>query len=310
MRTRPLRIAAPALVLPLALMLPLTGCAGTDGGSSSDGSGKSPEPSASRTAKETPRPGDQKVTMTWQGKQRTYTVHAPPGYTTAKPLPLVVVMHPYPADGAYAAQLTGFDAKADAEGFLVAYPDGVDQGYNALICCGGEDDVGFIGAMTKRLVDTWKADPRRIYATGISNGGDMSFKLAVELPGTLAAIAPVSGGYVGAPAQDATYLPKAPVSVATFVGGHDKYAGEFEKGIKSWSERLGCKAGRPEKVTGTTTRTRAKCRDASEVVAYRLPDMGHNWPGSKDLTMGETATGVNATDLIWEFFAAHPKAAS
>ncbi|WP_406865157.1 PHB depolymerase family esterase [Streptomyces sp. HUAS MG47] len=303
---RPLRIAVLAL-------LPLTAAAcgaNTDGGSA-DGE-KSRKPSATRPApaKETPRPGDQTVTMAWKGEQRVYTVHAPPGYSSAQRLPLVVVMHPYPADGAYAAQLTGFNAKADNEGFLVAYPDGVNQGYNALVCCGSEDDVGFIGALTKRLVDTWKADPRRIYATGISNGGDMSFKLAVELPGTLAAIAPVSGGFIGAPSQDPAYMPKAPVSVITFVGGADKYRTDFEQGIKSWSERLNCRAKQPEKVTGKSTRTRATCRDKSEFTTYRLPDMGHNWPGSQDLTMGETETGLNATDVIWEFFEAHPKASS
>lgn len=205
MRLRPVQIAA------LALLLPLAGCGSNtddDGGrtqTSSRPSGSRPTP-----AKEAPRPGDQTLTMTWKGQKRVYTVHAPPGYTPSKPLPLVVVMHPYPADGAYAAQLTGFNAKADEEGFLVAYPNGVNQGYNALVCCGSEDDVGFIGAMTKRLVDTWKADPQRLYATGISNGADMSFRLAVELPGTLAAIAPVSGGYIGTAAQDPAYVPKTP----------------------------------------------------------------------------------------------------
>ncbi|WP_328944244.1 polyhydroxybutyrate depolymerase [Streptomyces sp. NBC_00250] len=305
MRLGPLRIAA------LALLLPLVGC----GSNTDDGSGRRetpPSPSAKRpaTVKEVPRPGDQRVTMTWKGQERVYTVHAPPGYTPGKPLPLVVVMHPYPADGAYAARLTGFDAKADAEGFLVAYPNGVNQGYNALVCCGSEDDVGFIGAMTKRLVGTWKADPRRVYATGISNGADMSFRLAVELPGTLAAIAPVSGGYIGTAAQNPAYVPKTPVSVATFVGGRDAYYEQFEQGIKSWSARLGCRSGRPQAVKGANTRTRATCRDTSEVLTYRLPDMGHNWPGSKDPRMGEEATGVTATDLIWEFFAAHARKSS
>ncbi|MER5935308.1 PHB depolymerase family esterase [Streptomyces sp. NPDC002054] len=236
--------------------------------------------------------------MTWKGKQREYTVHAPPNYTPTERLPLIVVMHPYPADGTYAAELTGFNAKADKEGFLVAYPNGMDQAYNALICCGAEDDIGFIGTMTKHLVDTWKADPQRIYATGISNGADMSYKLAVELPDTLAAIAPVSGGYIGPAAQNPSYMPKTPVSVATFVGGLDKHYDEFEQGIKSWTERLDCKAGQPDKVKGNNTRTLAKCRDRSEFTTYRLPDMGHDWPGSKDQRMGDPVTGVNATDLI------------
>ncbi|MFD4258826.1 alpha/beta hydrolase family esterase [Streptomyces sp. NPDC058534] len=295
-----MRIAA------LALLFPLAGCSTNtdDGGARNENPQK---PSATPPATETPRPGDQKAGLTWKGKQRHYTVHAPPGYTPSEQLPLVVVMHPYPADATYAAQLTGFNAKADKERFLVAYPNGMNQGYNALICCGDEDDVGFIGAMTDRLVDTWNANPRRIYATGISNGADMSFKLAVELPGTLAAIAPVSGGYIGAPAENPTYMPKTPVSVATFVGGLDGYHDDFEQGITLWSERLGCKAGRPEKVEGEITRTSAKCRDRSKFLTYRLPDMGHKWPGSNDPTMGDSEAGVNATDLIWEFFTSHQR---
>ncbi|MFF3690387.1 alpha/beta hydrolase family esterase [Streptomyces sp. NPDC002187] len=299
MRIRPLWIAA------VAVLLPLAGC-GSDAGA---GKKKPKKPPATQnTPKETPRPGDQTVAMTWQGKTRFYTVHAPPGYTAAKRVPLVIAMHPYPADGAYAARLTGFNAKADKEGFLVAYPDGLDKAYNALVCCGAEDDVGFIGAMTERLVGIWKADPRRIYATGISNGGDMSFKLAVELPDTFAAIAPVSSGYIGLNAAKATYMPKTPVSVATFIGGADQHYDEFELGITSWTERLSCTAGRPEKVRGkNVTRTSAQCRDASDFTTYRLPDMGHSWPGSSDATMGASQAGIDATDLIWEFFAAHPK---
>jgi polyhydroxybutyrate depolymerase len=301
MRIRPLWIAA------MAVLLPLAGC-----GSDEDGE-KKPEkrPAAQKAPKETPRPGDHTVTMTWQGKTRFYTVHAPPGYTAAKRLPLVIAMHPYPADRAYAARLTGFNAKADKEGFLVAYPDGLAKAYNALVCCGAEDDVGFIGAMTERLVSTWKADPQRIYATGISNGGDMSFKLAVEVPDTFAAIAPVSGGYIGLDAAKPAYMPKSPVSVVTFIGGMDQHHDDFERGITAWTERLSCTAGRPDKVKGSNvTRTSARCRDTSDVIAYRLPDMGHSWPGSTDPTMGAAEAGVDATDLIWEFFAAHPKISS
>ncbi|MFD7445518.1 alpha/beta hydrolase family esterase [Streptomyces sp. NPDC059909] len=300
MRIRPQWIAA------LALLLPVVGCGSDDVKGGGAGTERPKKPAA---AKESPRPGDQTVTLPWKGKDRVYTVHAPPGYTPADQLPLVIAMHPYPSDGAYAAKLTGLNEKADQEGFLVAYPNGLDQAYNALVCCGTEDDVGFIGAMTKRVLGTWNADPQRVYATGISNGGDMSFKLAVELPDTLAAIAPVSSGYIGLDTAKPAYMPKSPVSVATFIGGLDQHYGEFERGITAWSTRLSCKAGRPEKMKANITRTTAKCRDKSEFVTYRLPDMGHNWPGSKDQSMGDPTAGVNATDLIWEFFEAHPKVA-
>lgn len=105
-------------------------------------------------------------------------------------------MHPYPGTGDDVAQTSGLTAKADKENFLVAYPDGHNQGFNALICCGSEDDVGLLRTITDRFIDKWNVDPDRVYATGISNGGDMSFKAAAELHDIFAAITPVSGGYM------------------------------------------------------------------------------------------------------------------
>ncbi|MDG4865284.1 PHB depolymerase family esterase [Streptomyces sp. T-3] len=296
-----LRTALTALSLCAALTL-----AGCSSGTEDKPPKKTNAPSA---PKEEPRPGDHKVTFTWDGKKRTYTVHAPPGYTPGKQLPLVITMHPYPSDGTFVTMLSGMSEKADKENFLVAYPDGIDGGLNALSCCGNEDDIGFIRTLTKRLVETWNADPERIYATGISNGGDMSFKLAVELSDTFAAIAPVSGGYTGGDTDEATYLPKSPVSVITFIGGGDQYYPPFNAGIKTWQKRLKCKAGEPKKLKQQITRTTAECADGSDVVAYRLPDMGHHWPGGQG-DMAYRDSHISATDLMWKFFAAHPKQTS
>ena len=94
-------------------------------------------------------------------------------------------------------ELAGLDAKADKDNVLVAYPDGQGGGFNALICCGSADDVGFLNALTDHLVQTWHADPNQVFLTGISNGGDMSFRAAVESTGKFAAIGVVSGGYSG-----------------------------------------------------------------------------------------------------------------
>ncbi|MFH8610092.1 alpha/beta hydrolase family esterase [Streptomyces sp. NPDC018029] len=286
-----------------ALLLPLAAC-GSDDDNSAPKSTKKP------AAAETPRPGTQKVTISWKGEKRVYTVHAPPGFRRTEKLPLVIAMHPYPGDGRAAAAISGLSAKADKENFLVAYPDGLNKGFNAMICCGSEDDVGFIRTMTKRLTGTWNADPDRVYATGISNGGDMAYKLAVELPDTFAAIAPVSGGYLGSDAEDASYMPKTPVSVLTFLGGLDKHYAAMDEGIKTWQRRLSCKPGRPGKLKNNIRKTTAKCRDGSDVVVYRLPDMGHSWPNGAGGGMSDPTAGVDATDLMWEFFKSHSKAAS
>ncbi|MDQ0940312.1 hypothetical protein [Streptomyces sp. V1I1] len=97
----------PKVAVAVAVAFLLAGC-----GSDDDDDTKK-KPKASPAAKESPRPGDQRVTITWKGQKRVYAVHAPPAYTPAKKLPLVIAMHPYPSDGVYAAKLTGFNAKAD-----------------------------------------------------------------------------------------------------------------------------------------------------------------------------------------------------
>ncbi|MEU7584482.1 PHB depolymerase family esterase [Streptomyces sp. NPDC041068] len=300
-RGTPLRHALSAALA--ALLLTLGACG-------SDDNDADPKPTKKPAAQETPRPGDQKVTLTWKGEKRVYTVHAPPGYSTRDRLPLVIAMHPYPADGTAAATISGLSAKADKENFLVAYPDGLNRGYNAMICCGTEDDVGFIRTMTKRLTGTWNADPSRVYATGISNGGDMSYKLAVELPDTFAAIAPVSGGYLGTDAEKASYMPKRPVSVITFIGGLDEHYAGMDEGITSWQKRLSCKAGKPTELKNRIKKTTATCRDGSDVAVYRLPEMGHSWPNGAGGGMSDPTAGINATDLLWEFFESHTKKAS
>ncbi|MET9519082.1 PHB depolymerase family esterase [Streptomyces sp. NPDC002994] len=302
MRTRPGTLThIPLWSAVVAMLLSLTACGSDDA--------KKPRKQRKPTAaaRETPRPGVQKVTMTWDGKKRVYRVHAPPGYTPGKKLPLIVAMHPYPSTGEFVAKLSGLNKKADKENFLVAYPDGLDLGYNALSCCGDEDDVGFIRAMTKRLVDKWKADPDRIYATGISNGADMSFKVAVELHEIFAAVAPVSGAYSGPATQATTYIPRTPVHVMTFMGGLDRIYDTADAAIKTWQKRLSCKASSPQKLKEEITRTHAKCADKSEVVTYRIPTMGHSWPGAEPGDMAEPEAGVNATDLMVEFFTSHPK---
>jgi polyhydroxybutyrate depolymerase len=217
-------------------------------------------------------------------------------------------MHFYPGTGDQIAVTSGMNAKADKENFLAVYPDGHNSGYNALICCGSEDDVGFIKAVVEQMVTRWKADPKRVYATGISNGGDMSFRLAVEAPGVFAAIAPVSGG-IGGKATSADYKPSAPVSVVTFIGGFDRYYGAFESGLKGWQERLSCKesATTQQALPNGITLSAFRCADGSDLAVYRLPKMGHSWPGAASGGLSDPGAGISATDVMWEFFKAHSR---
>lgn len=291
-------------VVAAGVVLLVAGCAGDPARRPASSATTS---SATPTTPQRPAPGDHKLSMPWDGKDRTYLLHAPPDFNPGTPIPVVIALHFYPGDGAGIRETSGLDAVADREGFLAVYPDGVNSGFNALVCCGAEDDVGFVRALVEQLRGTWGADPDRVYATGISNGGDLSYRLAVELPGVFAAIAPVSGGFLGPKPQDAAYAPKTPVSVLTFIGGQDRYAADFEAGLATWHQRKGCRPGGRDAVAAGVTRTAALCGDGSEVVAYRLAQMGHSWPGAPTGQLADPKAAVAASDLIWQFFQAHPR---
>ena len=258
-----------------------------------------------------PAPGEHALTLDHGSLTRRYRLHAPPGYDGTRPVPLVIALHPFPGDGLTMSEMVGLDTLAGREGFLTAYPDGVNGGFNAFVCCGQADDVGFLAALAAELVRTWNVDADRVYLTGISNGGDLSFRAAVEAIGVFAAIGAVSGGFIGSLPAGASYVPKSPVSVITFIGDQDRYADEFTAGIKSWRERLDCAEVKPapKRPAANVALSRARCADGSDVELYTIGGMGHSWPGATEGTMAAPDAGVVATDLMWRFFAAHPRRA-
>ncbi|NMO49810.1 polyhydroxybutyrate depolymerase [Actinoplanes sp. TBRC 11911] len=261
-------------------------------------------PAASPTPQVRPAPGTHQLSVNSGGQRRTFLLHAPPGYQPGQRLPLVVALHFFPGDGTGMQQLTGLDALADKENFLVAYPDGLNAGFNALICCGTEDDVAFVTAVVEHARTTWNADPERVYATGISNGADMSFKLAVEASETFAAVGVISGGFAGPNAAKPDYRPTTPVSVLTIVGRNDMYFDAFQEGLATWREKLKCTEG-AKQAKPLYTHTVARCGDGSVLEAYLMSDMGHSWPGAPKGQLADPDAGLTATEVIWRFFEAH-----
>jgi polyhydroxybutyrate depolymerase len=288
--------------LVLVCALAVTGC--DAGGGPAAAPSAPPSPGAER-----PGPGDHRLTIDVGGASRTYLLHAPPGYSAAAPLPLVIALHFYPGTGAAVRDMIGMDAKADRDNVLVAYPDGLGGAFNALICCGSADDVAFLTALTRHLVETWRADPDRVYLTGISNGGDMTFRGAVEASGLFAAIGVVSGGYIGTRADAPGYVPTSPVSVVTVIGTQDRYFPTFQAGIATWQQRLRCApAGpAPPAPAPTVSRATARCADGSDVDVYVVTGMGHVWPGARSGPLAGPDAPIVATDIVWDFFTAHPR---
>ena len=268
--------------------------------------------------------GTESKTLEFGGRTRTYLVHAPKGYDGKTPLPLVLVLHGAIQGATNVERMSGMSDKADKESFLVAYPDGTSRSglaptWNAGACCGYAqtnevDDVGFLRALIDRLERDYTVDPKRIFVTGISNGGMMSYRLACELADRIAAIAPVEG------AQDVECHPSGPVSVLIFHGTADllvPYDGgttPYQLGPKRtdtsvrstvafWVKQDGCTATpHREESTQLHIDTYSGCRDGAGVTLYTIQGGHHMWPGTR-----LSRNDVPATDIMWSFFAAHPK---
>ena len=183
---------------------------------------------------------DSVVTVLVNGIERTALLHAPAAIEAGKSYPLVIGYHGGlgTAEG-YAVQSDLF-AKGEAAGFLVACPQGTpvlgnprhrvwDSGKEYARVTGGADDVGFTAALIDRIASLYTVDPRRVFATGFSNGGQMSYLLAFALADRIAAIAPMSGG------RSAEGLrPARPVPVL-HIHGTDDTVYPFEGGLGSHS---------------------------------------------------------------------------
>jgi polyhydroxybutyrate depolymerase len=246
-----------------------------------------------------PAAGDHEIHLDHAGDERRALLHAPKQFRPGRPVPLVIALHGRPSSAEELRRVTALDTTADAKGFLVAYPDARDGSWNALECCDGVDDVGFLKALVAELVKTWSVDPARVYVTGFSNGASMSYRLAVEASDIVAAIAPVSGGFYGGPADtDPGYRPRVPIPVLSVVGERDRYLNAFRAGQQRWNRNLQCVPGSPAAV-GAASRTTAHCADGSEVIDYTVAGMDHQWPARED---------IDANALMWDFFAAHPRA--
>jgi polyhydroxybutyrate depolymerase len=226
--------------------------------------------------------------------------------------------------------------KADQAGFIAVYPSGSGRLPRALTwnggnCCGyamvnNIDDVAFIRKLLDDLASVVNVDARRVFATGISNGGILAYRLASELSDRIAAIAPVGG-----PMGTETCHPKRPVSVMHFHGTDDEFAPykggkgkgisgtnfySVEHSIQAWIKVNGCQPEPevielPDKANDGTTITQKTYKDGkigAEVILVTIHGGGHTWPGQQPRIefLGKSTKNASANDLMWSFFQWHP----
>jgi polyhydroxybutyrate depolymerase len=285
------------LIALLVVLLALSGCSGKH-----------------RT--ETPLPdGTTAHTMAFGGIDRSYRIHKPVGL--AAPAPLVVMLHGAFGDGEQAENSYGWDQLADSTKFVVAYPDGIGHTWNAHGCCGKAeqeniDDVGFITTMVGEISAALPIDQSRIYSTGVSNGGIMSYALACN-SGIFAAIGPDSATQL-----DPCPAPH-PTSVIHIHGTADRLVpyngGQGASTVNGpsipdvnafWRKVDQC--GPPEvTIKPPLTTSTAACADRRSVELITIDGGRHQWPGGTTfLERLHPTEALSATQTIWQFFAAHP----
>ncbi len=267
------------------------------------------------------------------GRDRSYLVHVPPDVKSG-PAAVVLVFHGGGGNAENAVRMSHFDRAADRYGFVAAFPEGTGRlrdrflTFNAGNCCGtalddGVDDVAFTRALVEDLATVVPIDRKRLFATGMSNGGMMSYRLACEAADLFAAAAPVAG----ANNLDAC-RPSMPVALLAvhgtadrsvkFEGGrtgpavrldtHDRVDRSVEESIRPFLDVARCTP--PPAVTRTgdaESRVYACTSGAVEVLA--VLGGGHAWPGGERGSANGDAPSrtVDATEAIWAFFAAHPR---
>ena len=268
-------------------------------------------------------PGEYELSLEHDGLDRVFDLYVPDEYD-GRALPVVFYFHPLFTNKSY-LKIARTRRKANREGFIAVYPNGVGASWNAGACCGPAngagrdppvDDLGFVRAMVADVKARVCVDADRVYATGFSNGGFLSHRLACQASDLFAAVAPVSSVNGMTPAA---CRPERPVPILTINGTEDilvPYEGGFSlRGITNgtfesvaesterWRGHNGC-TGTPRIVHAqgaTTCRAYEQCDGGAEVVECTVEGGGHCWFGEPICIFGDNGSGIEATDATWAF---------
>ena len=294
-------------------------------------------------------------TCSVQGRERLYWVHdgsaglhsptAKPSAHQPKSVPVVFVFHGGDDSAAGVAELTHFTPLADQQRFIVVYPEAYQHQWNdgrdAFLIPSerkGVDDVAFTSTMLKQLQNQYAIDPRRIYATGFSNGAIFCHLLGARMPETFAAVAPVSGA-MAEPVARQFHLTH-PLSILAIHGTADPsvpYQGgnvdlwahgrtlSVDQTMELWRKEDHCLSAtqanadahaqsscpKTEHCAITTSHWVGDRRPRATVELTTVHGGGHAWPGGPQylpaFLIGPVCPNLDATAKIWEFFLKHPK---
>jgi polyhydroxybutyrate depolymerase len=283
-------------------------------------------------------PGDLRESFPVDGRERSYELHVPPTYDGSKAVPLVMALHGRLGTGQGQERLGHMNKSSDQHGFLIVYPDGIDRSWADGRGSSPSDktnvnDVKFLSELIARLASRYKIDRSRVYATGMSNGGFMSARLACDLSEKLAAVA-IVGASISTTAA-AACRPTNSISVLIMQGtsdplvsfdggplGKNGHRGEIlshDAAVQKFASLNHCPAEPagshiPDTAhdgTAIDVSIYSCCASGSEVRSYAIVNGGHTWPGGiqylPQSIIGKTSHNLEASETIWEFFAQHSR---
>lgn len=253
-----------------------------------------------------------------------------------KECPLVMAFHEGEGSGDRFDDNIKMTTLSDRHNFILIYPNGISKNWNdgRPEVAPHSDDITFVDRMLEEIKQRHKVDAKKIYATGLSNGGLFTFRLACERANVFAAIAPVAANMGLNLSQ--ICQPSRPVPILNIVGTEDKIVpmtGGEVKGafrlrnlgrilssnetLNFWIVKNKC-SNKPnvEKViendrkdgTHALLEKYEGCSDSADVYRWVIGDGGHTWPSGnpKNKLNGKVSQEINASEVIWDFFAKHP----
>ncbi len=253
-------------------------------------------------------PGDHKIDISFDGRDRSYDVHVPGSYNSSTPMPLFINMHGFSSNGWQQVLFSGMNAGADLKGYIAIYPYGIGNSWNGGTCCGTAasediDDVGFMKAIVEDISTKLCVHPRHVYATGMSNGGYMSHRLGCEAGDVFAGVAPVAGA-MGI--DDCS--PDRPMPILIFHGTEDGLVA-YEEGraaFEDWVEHNGCTEFFEIVEFGESwCEIYEDCEDGVKTAMCSLNPMGHCWPGGSSalcfFAIGPYNDDIIAHEYMFDF---------
>jgi polyhydroxybutyrate depolymerase len=272
---------------------------------------------------------EQNGSVVVDGIARTFVSYMPAGISSSQKLPILISLHGRLGTGEQMMGFANFRPLADKEKFIIVCPDGVDRSWNA----GGNtpanrkgiNDVNFINQLITYTISTYNGDAKRVYVTGMSNGGFLSSRLACQLNNRIAAVAVVCASM----GKDMGFQPEKPMPIMYIQGTKDPLVafdgGKMNRGakmqiygheelLKLWAETDKCNSNPvittlPQVVNDGTSVTREEYSNPGtglKVIGYTISNGGHAWPDARQylpkFIVGKMSDNLDACQVIWDFF--------